>query len=449
MNRLQAGFARVNVTPMLGIPIRGYYKPRFAEGVLDELEINTLALACGDSKTVIFSVDACGIEQIHDIVLRKAVSEATGLPLEAIYLTSTHTHTGPEIESCSDDPLIEEYFQHLKWKLADAARYALDDLKPARMGWGIGNAPNIAFVRRFRMRDGSVRTNPGVNNPDILHPIGDIDERVTVLRFDRENADTIVFANFGNHPDVVGGCGISADWPGFCRRTVEKVFDNVKCIFTNGAQGDLNHVNVHPTGGYLNDMFMDFDDVARGYNHARYMGRVVAAGVMQVFDKVKYVDVEHLRFLQRTVHVPSNRCEPNELPEAYHIKQMHEAGRDGELPYKGMLLTTKVAEALRKVRLENGPDAFDVVISGIAMDNIALIGVAGEPFMGVGKTLKETEGWALVIPTCLTNGCEGYFPTLDAYEEGGYEAGSSQFKAGVAELIIREGQALLEQLKLC
>ena len=448
MNRLQAGFARIDVTPMLGIPIRGYYKPRFAEGVLDELEINALALACGDSKVLILSIDACGIEQVHDIILRKSVAEATGLPLEAIYLTSTHTHTGPEIESVSDDPMIEAYFQLLKWKFADVARYALADMKPARMGWGIGNAPNIAFVRRFRMKDGSVRTNPGVNNPDILHPIGDIDERVTVLRFDRQD-DSLIFVNFGNHPDVVGGSMISADWPGFCRRTVEKVFDNVKCIFTNGAQGDLNHVNVHPTGGCLNDLFIDFDDVARGYNHARYMGRVVAAGVMQAFDKVKYVDVENLRFLQRTVRVPSNRCDPAELPEAYHIKQLHEAGRDAELPYKGMLLTTKVAGALRKVRLENGPDTFDVRISGIALDSVALLGVAGEPFMGAGKALKETEGWELVIPTCLTNGCEGYFPTMDAYEEGGYEAGSSQFKAGVAELIIREGQALLEQLKLC
>ncbi len=32
----------------------------------------------------------------------------------------------------------------------------------------------------------------------------------------------------------------------------------------NGAQGDINHVNVHPKGGDLNGMFMDFDDVSRG-----------------------------------------------------------------------------------------------------------------------------------------------------------------------------------------
>ena len=36
---------------------------------------------------------------------------------------------------------------------------------------------------------------------------------------------------------------------------------------------------------------------------------------------------------------------------------------------------------------------------------------------------------------------------LECYEEGGYEAGSSKFKSGVAELIIEEGKALLAQVK--
>ena len=65
------------------------------------------------------------------------------------------------------------------------------------------------------------------------------------------------------------------------------------------------------------------------------------------------------------------------------------------------------------------------------------------PFQG----LKETEGWDLVIPSCLTNGDIGYFPMMDAYIEGGYEAGSSPFKAGTAEQIIAEGRILMKQMK--
>ena len=52
-----------------------------------------------------------------------------------------------------------------------------------------------------------------------------------------------------------------------------------------------------------------------------------------------------------------------------------------------------------------------------------------------------------MLPCCLTNGSEGYFPMKEAYDEGGYEARSSSFKAGVAEMIIREGTELLSALQ--
>ena len=447
MNQLYAGFSRVNVTPMLGIGMAGYFKPRYAEGVLDELEINAVALACGDDKALLMSIDHCGIVKEVLNPMREHISQATGLPLEAIYIHSTHTHTGPFLNADPTEELEIEYARFVDRRFTAAAVMALADLKPAKMGYGMGTAPNIAFVRRFRMKDGSVRTNPGVDNPDILAPIGDVDERVNVVRIDQEGGESLVLVNFGNHPDVVGGNLISADWPGFLRKTVETTLEGTKCIFFNGAQGDVNHVNVHPRGGYLNDMFMDFDDVARGYKHARYMGRVVAGGVLQAYDKVKFVDVDKLSFGMKTICVPSNKPDASEMEEAHRINDLHVAGRDDLLPYKGMMLTTMVAAAGRKVRLENGPDYFEMPLSALAIGPVAFIGIPGEPFTGVGRGLKETEGWEMVLPTCNTNAKEGYFPMNECYVEGGYEAGSSKFKAGVAELLIEEGKSLLGELK--
>lgn len=447
MNKLNVGFSRANINPMLGIKIEGYYKTRLAEGILDDIEVNALALSDGSTKAIIISIDHCGIKQEIAAEFRKNISKLTGLPYDAIYITATHSHTAPMLKLNSEDELIEEYYSFVYKRVADAAQYALADLKPAKMGWGIGEAPNIAFVRRFRMKDGSVQTNPGVDNPDIVAPIGDVDERVTVLRFDRDCGDTVVFVNFANHPDTVGGNYISADWCGFVRRTVEKTLDNTKCIFINGMQGDVNHVNVHPTGGFLNGMFMDFDDVARGYDHAKYLGRVVTGGVLQAFDKVKYIDVDSVKFLNKTIEIPSNMPKPEDIPEARRIDELHNSGRDDELPYKGMMLTTVVAEAARMLRLENGPDHYDMEISSLAIGDVALIGLPGEPFTGIGRGLKDAKGWEVVIPTCLTNGSEGYFPMQDAYDEGGYEARSSGFKAGVAEIFIKEGNKLLDELR--
>ena len=447
MNRLKVGFARVNINPPMGIPIVGYFKERLADGVLDDLEINALALECDGIRAILLCVDNLGIEQNLCSDYRKGISDVTGVSAENIIISQTHTHTGPAIEKNSDDELIKEYTAFVGKRLVDVAQFALSDLKEAKMGYGKGSAPNVAFVRRYVMKDGSVKTNPGVNNPDIVRPIGDTDESVNVLRFDREGAETIVYVNFANHPDVVGGCKISGDWPALLRKDVEKVLDNTKCIFFNGAQGDVNHVNVHPTGGYLNGMFMDFDDVSRGYAHAEYIARVVTGGVLQAFDKVNYVDVDTLIACQRVINVPSNRPDPKDMPEAHRINDLHNAGKDNEIPYEGMMLTTVVAEAGRMVRLENGPDAFDMCLSAIAIGPVAIIGIPGEPFTGIGVELKATEGFDMILPCCASNGYEGYFPMQDSYDEGGYEARSSKFKAGVAEFIIKEGKELITSLR--
>ena len=447
MNTLQAGYSKVNVNPMLGIPINGYFKVRYAEGILDDLEVVAVALTCGDSKTLLMSIDNLHVPTNLANAYRERISQKTGVPTEAIFIHSTHSHTSATVEMNSENPLVQEYTEFVGKRFEDVAVFALEDLKPAKMGWAVSKAPNIAFVRRFRMKDGKVRTNPGVGNPDILHPVGEIDDRVNVVRFDREGAETIVLANMGCHPDVIGGNKISADWPGMFRRRLEKCLDNVKAIFFNGAQGDINHVNVNAKDGDFNDTFHDFDDVDRGYGHARHMSNVVAGAVMQVYDKVNYREVDAIRYAYKVTDLPSNMPKPEDMPLAHKYNDLHKAGRDDLIPYEAMELTTVVAEAGRMVRLEHGPASFPLGLSAVAVGSVALLGIPGEPFNGIGRGIKEAEGWEVVMPCCLTNGSEGYFPMQDSYDEGGYEARSSCYKAGTAELIIKEGKALLDTLR--
>ena len=445
-NLFKAGYAVANVTPPMGIPVWGYYKVRIADGVLDELETNAVALAHGDTKVLLITVDHCGlVKEVLDQFKAK-ITERTGVPTDAIFIHSTHTHTGPDASPNSPYPLVNEYREFLCKKVTDAAQFALEDLKPAKLGFGVGKAENIAFIRRYRMKDGSVKTNPGVNNPEIDHPIGEVDERVNVLRIDREGAESIVIANFGNHPDTVGGNKISGDWPSFTRRYVEKAIDNTKCIFFNGAQGDVNHVNVHPKGGDLNGMFMDFDGCSRGYEHAKHLGRVVAGAVMQVYSKVEYVEVNEIKYVQKLVDIPSNKPTPEEMPLARKYNQLHLAGKDSEIPYTAMMLTTVLADAARKVRLENAPDCFPLLFTAIKIGDIAFMGLPGEPFTPVGTGIKETKGYKLILPCCNTNAKEGYFPMIDSYEEGGYEARGSNYKAGAAEKMIEESKKILTDL---
>ena len=447
-NVLEAGFARVDVTPSMDTPIVGYYIERRVEGVLDNLEVNAVALKMGNDGAIFLSIDNCGIGEKRLTPIRENIAKATGIPVQAIFIHSTHTHTGPgaSLTFGENDQLLEEYWEVLAKKCVDAACLAMQDLKPAKIGYGIGEAKKVAFIRRFRMKNGDIMTNPGVNNPDIKEPIGDVDERVNIVRIDRENAETIVIANFGNHPDTVGGSKISADWPGFTRKFVEKAIENTKCIFFNGAQGDVNHVNIHPTAGDFNDMFHDFDGCSRGYGHARHIGRVVAGAVMSVYDKVNYVEVDAIRGATERVIIPSNMPTKEELTVAKKYNQLHEEGHDEQIPYKGMMLTTVVAEAKRMVNLQNGPESFDLPMSAVRVGKIVFVGLPGEPFTDIGRAVKKIEGFDIILPCCCVNDSRGYFPATSAYEEGGYEARASRFKRGVAERLVESAKNTLNKL---
>ena len=438
VSEFKAGFGRVNTTPMMGVEIDGYFEDRFAEGVLDELEANAVAFSCGGQPQVFVCIDLCAVLPDLADSMRKLVAKELKLDVRSIHISATHSHTSPAALETTEDPLIAQYTAFLKRRVVDVAAAAIEDLKPSALGWGVGVAPGITFKRRFRMKDGSTRTNPGVNNPDIEAPIGDVDERVGVLRIDQENGKHIVVVNYANHADTISGCKVSADWPGYARRMVEKALDNTRCVYFNGAEGDVNHVNVWPGRNRI-----------PGYDYAnvRHMGSVVAGAVMQVYHKMTYINVDDICCADTVVHVPSNRGDPKDLPEARRIRNLFIEGRKDEIPYTGMMLITKVKEAARMIQLENGPDYFDLPMSAIRLGNVALVTLPGEAFTDIGVALKEAEGWDTVLVLGETDGCAGYFPVTQAYIEGGYEAQGSRYKQGVSELLINAGLELLKETK--
>ena len=454
MNQLQVGFSLVNINPPLGLGVAGYYIPRVVEGFLDDVEARALAIACGDTRVVMVSTDICYYPTDVSAQYRKDIAAAVGIPMENLFITATHTHTSGLIAPApgfdSDENLIKEYSDFLKNRLADAVTMALNDLKPAKMGFAVGRAPEkVAYIRRYKMKDGSTMTCPPVNDPNIDYPLGTLDQRVHVLRFDREGEDSIVLVNYGLHADTVNGSLVSPDWPGWMYKTVSKSLDGTKCIFFYGSAGDVGSTNVHvkPGDGDMNDTEISFDNEMKSPGMARFVGRALAGTVLQVYDKVQYTDVDTVRFVHKDIPVPANVPTPEELALARKYKALHDAGRDDEIPFKAMELTTVVAEATRMCKLANGPAAFNLGCMGIRLGNVAFVGIPGEPFTDIGVAIKDTDGWDMIMPCALTNGHEGYFPTRSAYAEGGYEARSSRYKAGVSDRIIAGAKEILAELK--
>lgn len=71
------------------------------------------------------SLDFSSLENKTFDQIRKAVCEATGLPLENIILSCTHQHSSPEPNS------DESYAKYMVEKIAEGAQKAIEDLTPA------------------------------------------------------------------------------------------------------------------------------------------------------------------------------------------------------------------------------------------------------------------------------------------------------------------------------
>ena len=82
MNNLKAGYARENINPPMGIPVHGYFVPRYADGILDDLEAIALALKVGEVTTLMICIDNGGMLQGLNLKYRESVSKKTGVPVE-------------------------------------------------------------------------------------------------------------------------------------------------------------------------------------------------------------------------------------------------------------------------------------------------------------------------------------------------------------------------------
>ncbi len=432
-DRFKAGYAKIDITPPLGTPISGYYVRRVSNGVLDPLHARCLALSDGTTVALVYMVDNLHLPDAVAARVKAEITRKTGVPAEAIFLAATHIHTGP---NCATSPInalpedvaaVELSNALLASRCADCGVRAIEDLAPAKIRIGRGEAKNISFVRRFRMKDGTQRTNPPLNDPNVVGPIGEPDEQLQLVRFVRTGAKEIDLVNFQTHPDVIGGTKFSADWPGLACDCLEGALGGkVHALLINGAQGDTNHCR--------RQWEKDEPHLFKGYELSQHLSRVVAAGALAVWSRCHEVPAGKVGALVRDVKVRANKGTPEEYPEAERIVALHKAGRANELPQRGMDRTTAIAGAYRVLELRDKPDEFVIPVAVISIgQSVAIGGFPGEPFTWMGTEMKRRSPFALTVPSCCANGSRGYFPVESAYIPGGYENSTSRYAKGTAE----------------
>ena len=75
----------------------------------------------------------------------------------------------------------------------------------------------------------------------------------------------------------------------------------------------------------------------------------------------------------KNVSIPSQRPTAEDLQQARRFVALHSEGRDAEIPFSRMELTTVVAEAGRMLSLENEPDFFEMPVSAVSIGELKLL----------------------------------------------------------------------------
>ncbi len=435
---MKTGFARVDITPPLGLPLSGYFRRRPAAGVLDPLEINALAVSDGENTFVLLTSDFSVITKDRCDIIRNRVSKRCGVPADCVMVTALHQHTSlrisfadiikdmmSEFDGFSDEGYIELLYR----KYEDAAVMAMDDMKDSTLSVGIREtAEPISFIRRYIMKDGTLQTNPGSFDPSEIDRMnGTPDNNVRLVKFAREGANDIALVSFATHPDVVGGDRYSADWPGFARRFVEKELCGVSCVLLLGLQGDSNHLDF--IGGKRS-----------GYDHARFMGKQIADAVTAMWNSTEPLADGKVSCELETVHLKTRDIDESRIEEARAYCREYDAGK---IDIKAHL--ADVAEAKQIACHASSPKYRAVPIAHISIGNISVVGFGGEPFTEYGEKIRAFAPDRFVIGACLANGAAHYFPTKAAFNEGGFEARSAHFLPDCEEKLLDAVKKLLDK----
>jgi neutral ceramidase len=394
---IQAGLARVEITPPVGHVMGGYSARQGGSvAVHDPLYATALVLKSGKDSVAIVSLDLRSFPT--ERVLR-LVREKTGIA--HVMLCSTHTHSGPLTWEDKGWPTAERsWFADTEEKVVALVERAAAAMFPARLEYGRSEVV-LGHNRRLIGEDGTVVML--WRNEERI-PTSPIDPTVRVVRIADAAGNTRgLLVNYACHPVILGpdNRDISADWPGFMRGALEEAIPGARVLFLQGAAGDINP-------------FLDKQPVAEGgFEAARDAGRQMADAVLS------------------------------------SLRSMDGSGRD----VRGL----QVREDLLEIphRSEPGRSIPVGVIQVLLGDRIALVGWPGEPFVELQMKLAELSPvpHTLLAGYCYSAGgvWAGYLPTRRAAAEGGYGASYNTTVAvgtgeRLVELALRRFNEMLESI---
>ena len=434
---LRAGWAEVDLTPPVGSIIPGQWLTRTAQNVRDPLLATALVLEANGGRCVVVSADALSLKNRVATAARHEISRRLAVPASNVLLAATHTHTGPpvaDVLGTEADPASVELLERRLVQVA--ADEAAARLAPVEIGWATGEAPGLAFPRRWLTAEGRAQMHPPKGDPRFVRPEDEADATLTVLVVRRPDGRAgAVVVNFGCHPIFVGGASCySADYPGVVRRALKRLLgDDVAVVYLNAPCGDVGPDDV-----------ADADCSRYGEEWMERVGTALGARAVEMAALADTSSSAAITGCAQSVDVPVRVPEADQLAAAAALwgdRDLAEAPQDVEL--------VRARELLLLQREVQHTATVGVEVSALRIGEGAIVGLPGEIFAAFGRAVRARSPFAHTAISELTNGCHGYVPTEGAFVGGGYETDlcrSSKLAPQAGELMVDAAADLLAGL---
>ena len=450
---LRAGAAASKITPPIGSIMGNPYGITVSEGIHDELYAKTLVFEKDEIKAVFIALDLISLP--HQVVMRsrELIFQRTGIPRENIIMTATHVHAGPQMNPLFWDAIgglpkqkSEEYLSGLPEMIFESVGTAINRLQPVRVSVGKTKQNSVNFNRRFLMKDGSFRMNPGRLNPNTIRPAGPVDPDLSIVLFETMEAKPMaVLVNFALHVAVVGGNQFSADFPGKISDLMKDVYGgDMVTVFTNGTSGNINHINVN------------LHNSLEGYEEAARIGTILAADVMKTLPTLRQIPVNGLMVRTEPVVIPVESASEEEVKWAEEIIDLY--GSSSPPPFNDVVKAWRILDVASLAEREGIPTTtVPLVRDGSALqsevqvmalgDELALVGFPGDAFVELGLGIKLNSPFPFtIVNEQSANGTISYVPNRKAFPESGYEVISARFEQGGGEILVDAAIRILIEL---
>lgn len=387
------GYAKADITPIDPVPLGGYgdHETRISRGFLEYLYATCVAFSDADGNRLLLIAHDLGSsrQEVFDPI-REQIARENGIPGSHIHFAASHSHSSPYTTSTAYEN-VSEYIALVRQRIAEGAKAALADLKPATMETGFQRVDRLNTVRHYLLTNGKYqgRAVGTLTKDKLVGHYGKVDNLLQVVKFTREGDKPVVMVNWAGHPTGMNGEGYyyaSPNYPGALRTELEATH-NCYAAFVLSGSGNVNN------GSQIASEI----DYRKG--EYKVLGKLLADRVGEIL-------------------------------------------KNGLTPGKAdrILVSENIMQSTT-----NKLQVMDVPLYAFSVGDWACVAAPFEIFDTNAMAVRDASPYRMTFYASCANGALGYLPTPPSFDwEITYEAEITKFPKGMAETV---QDALIGQLR--